>query len=103
MTKTLLSYYKSAGGLVDINQKTGRGADHLLHAVCRSPDPIDDDILTEILRMSFVFYFFFYFFSDFDLLEFEGIDATCKNLFDETTPLHYFAQHNRSLQCQNIG
>jgi len=84
MTKTLLEYYKKAPGIVDINQKTGRGQDHLLHAICRSTDPIEDNILTTIL-------------------EFEGIDAGCKNAFDETTPLHYFAQHNRSLQCQAIG
>lgn len=35
------------------------------------------------------------------ILQFPGIDVKCKNDGD-TTPLHYYVQHNHSLDCQRV-
>jgi len=36
------------------------------------------------------------------LINFDGIDVTKKNA-DDNTPLHYFCEHNHSLNCKRIG
>lgn len=65
-------------GIININQ-TAQDGEHLLHVICRI-----HNISDEILQM---------------ILQFPGINVNCKNDGD-TTPLHYFVQHNHSVNCQ---
>lgn len=79
ITKLLLEYYRNDHqGIININQ-TAQDGEHLLHVICRI-----HNISDEILHM---------------ILQFPGINVNCKNDGD-TTPLHYFVQHNHSVDCQ---
>ena len=68
---------------IDINQTTEKSGHHVLHEVCKSPDISDD-----ILKL---------------LLDFPSINVNAKLKHDNTTPLHYFCEHNHSLNCASIG
>jgi ankyrin repeat protein len=76
----LLIYRNDHNGIININQVAQDG-EHLLHVICRVHN-ISDEILTMILQ-------------------FPGINVNCKNDGD-TTPLHYYVQHNHSLNCQIV-
>jgi ankyrin repeat protein len=94
MVRLLLDYYRYARSMeslsirnnknpvVDINQRSDKG-EHLLHFVCRE-SKLENSIFEDLLR-------------------FPSIDVKAQNKHDMTTPLHYFAQYNHSLQCAQIG
>lgn len=79
----ILNYYRENIDKIDINQTTEKSGHHVLHEVCKFPD-ISDDILTL-------------------LLNFPNINAAAKLKHDNTTPLHYFCEHNHSLNCASLG
>jgi ankyrin repeat protein len=82
LVRMLLEYYRVAGGKVDINMVADKTRNTFLHVACSIP-AIEDEILTMLL--------------DIPTINVEVLNA------DNNTPLHYFCEHNHSLNCKKLG
>lgn len=82
LVRILLDYYRANRDKVDINMAHEKTKTTFLHAAC-SISMIQDEILTM-------------------LLDIPNIDVEVRNA-DSNTPLHYFCEHNHSLNCKKLG
>lgn len=82
LVRLILEYYRIAGSKVDINMVADKTRNTFLHVACSIPG-IEDEILTMIL--------------DIPTIDVEVLNA------DNNTPLHYFCEHNYSLNYKKIG
>lgn len=82
LVRMLLEYYRNNVGKVDINMVADKTRNTFLHLAC-SIQQIEDEILTMLL--------------DIPTIDVEVLNA------DNNTPLHYFCEHNHSLNCKKLG
>jgi len=82
LVRLILEFYKHNKDKVDINMVADKTRNTFLHAAC-SFQSIEDEILTMLL--------------DVPTIDVEVLNA------DNNTPLHYFCEHNHSLNCKKLG
>lgn len=83
MVQLLLKYYEMHSDVCNINEEYGKTKNTILHTLCSMSDVVEDKIYSLIF--------------EFPLLNVEVVN------YDLNTPLHYFCERNRSLECKKLG